>query len=188
MGKHGSYERVPRDLYPTPAWPVACLNQHVALKGLIVWEPAAGTGSMVRALRNRGAYVTASDIVKRRGVIASDFLGNDKPPRCNAIITNPPFGVGGRLALAFIERGLERLEEGAWLCLLLPCDFDSASTRAHVFGECRWFAAKIVLRKRIVWFQRHDGVKEAPKENSAWFIWKRVRVHRRGPPALFYAP
>ena len=42
MGKHGNvYERVERDLYPTPHWVVAALGEHVDLRALGVWEPPA---------------------------------------------------------------------------------------------------------------------------------------------------
>src|SRR5215470_4911541 len=44
----------------------------------------------------------------------------------DAIITNPPFGQGGRLATAFIEAGLARIGQvGGLLALLLPCDFSA---------------------------------------------------------------
>src|SRR5215467_12258700 len=106
---------------------------------------------------------------------------------CNGA-TNPPFGQGGRQATAFIEVGLRRLPVGAMLALLLPCDFDSAKTRARYFGDRPEFVGKIVLRERIVWFQRDDGVREAPKENSAWFIWQRSLLRIRRPPIILYAP
>jgi hypothetical protein len=66
MGKHGSeYARsIERDHYPSPDWVVAALAEHVDLNGLLVWEPAAGNGAMVEALRCAGcARVYASDIV-----------------------------------------------------------------------------------------------------------------------------
>jgi hypothetical protein len=45
-----------------------------------------------------------------------------------------------------------------------------------------------VLTRRIVWFERTDNVREAPKENSAWFCWaySPLRAHR--PPIILYAP
>ena len=71
---------------------------------------------------------------------------------------------------------------------MLPCDFDSAKTRARYFDDCPEFVGKIVLRQRVVWFQRSDGIREAPKENSAWFIWQRNLLRVRRPPIIFYAP
>src|SRR5262249_35684246 len=72
--------------------------------------------------------------------------------------------------------------------LLLPYDFDSAKTRARYFGDCPHFVAKIALTKRIVWFERNDGIREAPKENSAWFLWQRSPLRLRHPPVILYAP
>jgi hypothetical protein len=46
----------------------------------------------------------------------------------------------------------------------------------------------IVLTRRVVWFQRDDGVREAPKENSAWFLWQRNPLRLRRPPVILYAP
>jgi len=192
MGKHErGYARVARDLYPTPSWVVDCLDQHFELKGQRVWECAAGRGHMVRALRKLGAHVLASDVVKRRGIDRRlDFVGQEpnpiNPAGLDWIITNPPFGQGGRLAVAFIEAGLTRLAARSMLALLLPCDFDSASTRSHLFGKCPRFVGKIVLRRRVVWFKRHDGVREAPKENTAWFLWNGRGIIER--PRLLYAP
>jgi hypothetical protein len=195
MGKHETgCARVERDLYPTPPWVVSALAEHVDLRGLTVHEPACGDRRMAEALLLAGcARVYTSDIVDygagQNEVL--DFLSAqmpnlEQPP--DAIITNPPFGQGGRLATAFIEVGLRRLPVGATLALLLPCDFDSAKTRARYFGDCPEFVGKIVLRKRIVWFQRDDGICEAPKENHAWFLWQRSLLRTHCPPIILYAP
>jgi hypothetical protein len=195
MGKHETgYARIERDLYPTPSWVVAALAEHVDLRGLTVWECACGDGRMVEALRLAGcARVYASDIVDRGNGQdeAIDYLSAREPklPHSDETITNPPFGQGGRLATAFIEVGLRRMGEShGFLALLLPCDFDSAKTRACYFGDCPHFVAKIVLRERVVWFRRNDGIRDAPKENSAWFIWARSPLRIRQPPVILYAP
>jgi hypothetical protein len=194
VGKHGiEYARVERDLYPTPPQVVAELAKCVDLRGRIVWENACGDCRMVEALRQQGcARVYASDIVDRGNGQDEvlDFLSAQLPKlaRFDAIITNPPFGKGGRLATAFIEAGLTRMAPGGLLALLLPCDFDSAKTRARCFGDCPHFVGKIVLRYRIVWFQRSDGKREAPKENNAWFLWERSALRVRRPPIILYAP
>ena len=54
--------------------------------------------------------------------------------------------------------------------------------------DCPEFVGKIVLRERIVWFQRSDGIREAPKENSAWFLWERSPLRVRRQPVILYAP
>jgi hypothetical protein len=195
MGKHeAGYARLERDLYPTPAWVVTdALAEHVELAGLTVWEPACGNGDMAEPLRQQGcARVYATDIVDRGGAQDEvlDFLSaqNPKLERFDLIVTNPPFGERGSLATTFIEVGLKRLGPGGLLALLLPADFDSAKTRARHFADCPHFLAKIVLTKRIVWFERNDGVREAPKENHAWFLWQKSLLRVRHAPMILYSP
>ena len=35
------FSRVPMDLYQTPAWVIDALADHIFLRGIRVWEPAA---------------------------------------------------------------------------------------------------------------------------------------------------
>lgn len=186
------FDRVPADLYESPRWVVDALAEHVSLQGLSIWEPACGTGKMVRALESHGALVRATDLTHQGPdcEAALDFtLGVIVP--CGpytSIATNPPYGPQGKTAEAFIQRGLEYIGPGCLLALLLPVDFDSAKTRARFFSECPHFAAKIVLTRRIMWFEPAPGEKRSsPSANHAWFIWERSHV-RRGPAALLYAP
>jgi hypothetical protein len=204
MGKHGTeYARLQRDLYPTPSWVIAALAEHLDLRGLTVWEPACGDGRMFGPLVHAGCTcVFATDIVDHGSPQDDvlDFLSGQAPAPLldpiDLICTNPPFGQGGTLATAFIEVGLRHITKPtprvignhAYLALLLPADFDSAKTRARYFGDCPHFVAKIVLTKRIVWFERSDGIREAPKENHAFFIWQRSPLRERRPPVILYAP
>jgi hypothetical protein len=192
MGKHEtSYARVERDLYPTPAWVIAALAEHLHLRGRRVWEPAAGNGQMTEALRAAGAQVYATDIADHgyAGLdLVLDFLSGERPTDFDGIVTNPPFGPRGTLAEKFIATGLRHLIEiGSLLALLLPADFDSARTRSGLFGGCPHFVGKITLTRRVKWFEHEDKPNVTPKENSAWFIWSRA-VLRCGQPVILYAP
>ncbi len=104
------------------------------------------------------------------------------------IVTNPPYGRGNRLAVKFIEAGLRRMANRGMLAMLLPVDFDSAKTRSHLFRDNPYFTGKVVLTRRIVWFERSDGEKEAPKENHAWFIWSPPVFRIPQMPVVMYAP
>jgi len=196
MGKHETaYRRIERDHYPTPRWPADVLAQHVELRRKLVWEPAAGSHRMARALERNGATVYTSDVVSYRGRehdAIHDFVSNNSTPpglpAVDLVITNPPFGPRGKLAEAFIQTGLRLVaRHGVTLALLLPRDFDSAVTRRKLFDDCPHYYGSIVLLHRIVWFRRHDGRREAPKENSAWFLWARnpLRLYRQ--PFVLYA-
>jgi hypothetical protein len=83
--RESGYERKPLDQYETPPWVTQALIPHLPVIGGPIWEPAAGSGKMVAALRQAGFAVLGTDIVD--GV---DFL--DCVPRaCAAVITNPPY-------------------------------------------------------------------------------------------------
>lgn len=184
------FDRIPADLYQSPPWLIDALAEHVNLTGLVVWEPACGQGKMVRALEAAGAFVHATDIHEHGfpdQAETVDFLTATPRHHFAAIITNPPYGPGGRTGAAFIEKGLERLPPGGLMAMLLPVDFDSAKTRAPLFGSCADFAAKIVLRRRIAWFEPQPG-QAGPSQNHAWYLW--CRSHLRSPhyPVTLYSP
>jgi hypothetical protein len=126
---------------------------------------------MVAALRQAGFDVVGSDIAQ--GV---EFLYRALETGVSAIITNPPYA----LAQEFIERAL-RLDETRLVAMLLRTDFDHAASRAHLFADCAMFAKKVVLTKRIRWF---EGSKGSPSFNHCWMIWDR---QHRSPPTLAYA-
>jgi len=176
--RESGYERKERDLYETPEWVTLALKPH--LNGITtVWEPAAGGGKMVTALTKMGFEVEASDIAD--GV---DFLKCDKTGY-DAVITNPPYA----LAQEFIEHaldlshGTEMRRRANLVAMLLRTDYDHAKTRAHLFANCKTFAKKIVLTKRIVWFEAAEGKNAAPSFNHAWYIWD---WQHEGDPVLKY--
>ena len=189
VGKHETgFARIERDFYPTPAWVIEALAEHVDLAGMRIWECACGDRRMAEALKAAGTLIYASDIEDRgyAGIDAVlDFVAAQIPKkRCDAIITNPPFGPRGKLAERFIRTGLAACP---LMALLLPADFDSAKTRMSLFAGCQHFAGKIVLTKRIAWFANPDPHRENPKENSAWFLWSWNAIRGRL-PVILYAP
>jgi hypothetical protein len=192
MGKHeAGFARVERDLYPTPAWVITeALAAHVNLAGMRVWECACGTGKMSEALKAAGASVYSTDIQDHgyAGLDAVvDFVdGQHLDVRFSGLVTNPPFGPRAKLAERFIEIGLQRITDCSFMALLLPTDFDSAKTRTHFFAGCPHFAGRIILTKRIVWFE-NPNKRESPKENTAWYLWSRNVIGGR-PPIVLYAP
>jgi hypothetical protein len=196
MGKHETgYARVDKDLYPTrERWVTEALLARLDLAGLNVWECAAGMGDMAEVLKAAGAArVYCSDIVDRGYPLDAvhDFTLPSSPApgsRFDAIITNPPYGVRHATAETFIETGLAHIGRGGTLALLLPCDFDNANGRRRFFADCPHYRGKLVLTKRIVWFDRPDGTREAPKENHAWFIWQCTALRIPAAPVTLYGP
>jgi len=167
--RDSGYERKERDLYETPAWVTEALIPHIPGDVLEIWEPACGSGKMVRELERHGFTVHGTDIDQ-----GFDFL-TDLPPLSSTIVTNPPYV----LAKEFIKLAIERSE---FVAMLLRTDFDHAKTRSYLFGDCPSFAKKVVLTKRIQWFEDSKG---APSFNHAWFIW---RSDNMGAPTLAYGP
>jgi hypothetical protein len=162
------YQRKERDSYETPPWVTEALRPHLPPLRM-VWEPACGSGAMARVLQAWGLSVIATDIAD--GI---DFLAQEARP-VDAIISNPPYA----LAQEFIEHALRLTKVVA---MLLRTDFDHARTRQHLFSGCSAFAKKLVLTKRIVWF---DAPGAAPSFNHAWYIWD---WNHQGPPTLAYGP
>jgi hypothetical protein len=191
MGKHANgYGRIERDYYPTPAWVIEALTEHIDIKGLRILEPACGDGRMAEALKTAGARVYASDIEDRgyehlNGLV--DFTTHDHAvDDFDGIVTNPPLGQRGQLGVVFIEIGLARMNSG-FMAMLLPADFDAAKTRRHLFGHCSKFAGKVILTRRIKWFDM-PGKDKSPKENNAWFLWGTVPFRAPSTKTIRYAP
>lgn len=172
--RDSGYVRVPRDAYETPAWVTKALRPHIPPPG-IIWEPAAGAGKMADVLRDWECPVIVSDIDA-----GQDFLRSSLPtPIPDSIITNPPY----LLATEFIEQAISFMAHSKGLvAMLLRADFDHAPSRGHLFANSSIFSKKVVLTKRIRWF---EGTKGSPSFNHAWFIWD---WRHSGPPTIAYGP
>jgi len=172
--RDSGYARKERDLYETPEWATDALVPHLRQLGAI-WEPAAASGKMVRVLERTGSYVLGSDIDD-----GCNFLESGLPveSQWDAIITNPPYVH----ATEFISHAICLMAPRGLVAMLLRTDFDHARTRARLFSDCTVFAKKIVLTKRIQWFDDSTG---SPSFNHAWFIWD---YQHQGAPTLAYGP
>ena len=115
VGSSDQCERQPDDFYQTPPIATEELLKREKFPG-IIWEPAAGSGAIIKILSKHGYFVVGSDI--RTDNIYGDFPGRDylkteypaPAPAPKSIITNPPF----KLALPFIlkavnEPGVEKV-------------------------------------------------------------------------------
>jgi hypothetical protein len=179
--RFSEYARKERDAYPTPPWVTETVVPHLkALKVTSIWEPAAGEGGMAVVLENAGFSVTTTDL--NGGV---NFLdGKPAVPHCDGVVTNPPYGIQGKLAERFIERALDLTRPGQGVvAMLLKVDFDSGLTRRRFFADCPAWSTKLVLLKRILWFVSPNGM--GPSDNHAWYIWS---WRHDGPPRLAYGP
>jgi hypothetical protein len=168
-------ERKERNCYGTPQWVTLALIPHLRSIEGTVWDPVEGAGSrtMLQLLTDSGFKVEAPDIAAD----PRDFLRRSAVS-CGAIITNPPHAY----AQEFIEHGLRLMRPNDGLvAMLLRTDYDHASSRQYLFGRHKHFAKKLVLTKRIKWFEDTTG---QPPFKHAWFIWDWKHC---GPPVLAYA-
>jgi hypothetical protein len=170
--RDSGYERKERDCYETPEWVTRALLPHFPREPDRIWEPACASGKMVAVLSDI-AFTMGTDITD--GV---DFLTCDEPRLVyDAVITNPPY----KLATEFIGHALALMQPSSgFVAMLLRTDFDHAKTRQHLFSCCPMFAKKLVLTKRIRWFEDSTG---SPSFNHAWFVWD---WKHEGPPTLAY--
>jgi hypothetical protein len=168
------YPRKENEFYATPAETTRVVLDLVDFD-LCVCDPAAGNGAIMKVLKEYRYIADGADLGG-----GYDFLKDPWQWPGRNILTNPPFGIGGRTAMEFIERALviTRPYQGK-VAMLLPIDFDSGATRSHVFGFCPAFALKIVLLNRIRWFNGVSG-----STNHAWFVWDWTH---EGPPIIRYA-
>jgi hypothetical protein len=165
-----NYARKENDLYQTEPWATRALLRHVVIgPGSIVWEPAAGNHLMADVLREAGAGVITSDIVRygRPHDFTFDFLNGDYFPgrQFDAIVTNPPYGKGNREAAKFARLALHRC--AGTVALLLTAKFDFGKTRADLFADNPRFRCKIALVDRIQWFPGETS----GTEDHAWYVW-----------------
>ena len=168
------YPRKENEFYATPIETTRVLLDKVRF-GPHVVDPACGDGAIIKVLKTYGYKAVGDDITT-----GFDFLTSPwRWPR-HDLIMNPPFGIGGKTAMAFINRALT-ITAGCndKFAVLLPVDFDSGITRRFLFGDCPAFALKLTLLNRIRWFNGQAG-----SLNHAWFIydWKHI-----GAPTIAYA-
>lgn len=187
------YDRLDGDSYYTPAWVTEALLDAERFHGLTV-DPAAGGWHIVDALGRRGVPALGFDInpAADKGtqaiVGAHDFLAWQGQVDVVNIVTNPPYGSRGALAVAFIRHALALTRyQGGKVAMLLRVDFDSASTRREIFDDHPAFMAKYTLTRRIRWANLEQKA-AGPTENHAWFVWSWEHAQRGGARYYGYLP
>jgi hypothetical protein len=133
-----------------------------------LWEPAAGDGAIVRALRAAGFNVVATELVDYggEGVTAGvDYLTAPLPDGVTGIVTNPPY----RLAVEFARKALG---EVPYLALLLRTNFLESTARLP-FSRAHPPARIWISSRRLPMMHRHGWAGSIAPSNTcfAWFIW-----------------
>lgn len=159
MGKRSSFERIPRDFYPTPYEAVVPLLPHLPPRTQFV-EPCAGDGRLIKHLALHGhRCVWAGDIEPRGGEGMHKFdARTDTVHKGHCYITNPPWS---RAVLHPIIENLAR-DMPTWLLF----DADWMHTKQAV-PYLPWLC-KIVSVGRVKW------IEDSPfkgKDNCCWHLF-----------------
>ena len=160
MGKRSSFERIPRDFYPTPREAVLPLLPHLS-PGTSFAEPCAGDGALIRHFCDHGhTLFEGSDIEPR-----ADWIGTADATaqsygnmRGAVFITNPPWD---RSILHSIILNLSR-QAPTWL--LFDADWIHTRQSAPFVPYLR----KIVSVGRVKWI---PGSPFTGKDNCAWYLF-----------------
>ena len=166
-------ERNARDFYETPKWVTHALFQSERLFRRF-YEPACGTGSILRVLGHYGEargseiyeWFAASCRKEGLDVETLDYLSENTPPSRGDIVMNPPY----RQAADFVRKALECSESDAKVCALLRLNFlGSSRKRIDLVGPGSCLKAVHVLSRRPSF--TGDGKTDACE--YAWFVWQK---------------
>jgi SAM-dependent methyltransferase len=118
------WARHPEDYYIEPDWLDDAIFAAENFEGPI-YDPACGSGRIVRAAARAGYYALGSDIVNRCAECAftKSFLDCDQ--FVQNIVSNPPFGI----ADAFIQHALCHATRK--VVMILPAKFTSSDRRSR---------------------------------------------------------
>lgn len=143
--KTGEQAEAPEhEFYPTPAWCVTRLLQHVELPGGHWLEPSAGDGAIIRAVNSvrDEVWFDAIELRPEAAGILSALVGADQFDTADFLrgwfgwgyeyavaLGNPPFS----LAAPFVLKALEHAEQ---VVMLLRLNFlGSSNDRRHLFEQ-----------------------------------------------------
>ena len=158
MGKRSSFERVPRDFYPTPESAVTPLLPHLA-PGTRFCEPCAGDGALLDALVKHGhVCARARDIEPRRADIECKDALTTLTGNIDCFITNPPWD---RNILHPLIVHL-CVQHPTWLL------FDADWIHTRQSAPYLRFLRKVVSVGRVKW------IADSPftgKDNCAWHLF-----------------
>lgn len=162
MGKRSSFERIPRDFYPTPYEAVWPLLPHLPSRSRFC-EPCAGDGALIDHLERAGhKCCSAWDIEPQRDDIDRQDARTRICGNIDFYITNPPWD---RTVLHPIIANLS-----AWNPTWLLFDADWIHTKQSA-PFMPWLH-KIVSVGRVKWI---PDSKMTGKDNCCWYLFDQSR-------------
>lgn len=124
-----------------------------------IWEPACGTGRIVRVLEAEGYQVAASDILD-----GTNFLtpGSEPPFHWQAVVTNPPYS----LKPQFIRRCYDL---GKPFALLVPVETIGTGAVQRMMET--YGCELLLLDKRVNFYMPNKGNAGSAQFPVLWFCW-----------------
>jgi hypothetical protein len=187
-------KRPKSNFYPTPAGATRALIAHerAALKGLTIWEPAAGDGAIGAEFRGQGFDVRMSELrgVARRSPVrrmilgGADFFEQDRLMG-EAIVTNPPYGK--KVCDRFIRHALNLRPRYA--AFFLPLVYLAGIGRADLIeGATSGLSLQrvLVFRERVTLAPRGLKLKSSGVVAYAWFVWEQIDSDGAQPPLTIH--
>ena len=160
MGKRSSFDKLPRDYYPTPEKAVAPLLDHLP-REISFCEPCAGDGRLVSHLEkyfDAVCFFACDTEPNADWIIKKDAnkLNSEEVEWCEMIITNPPFTWKTLKPLMDVFLSLRPT------ILLLPADYMHNQRMSHYMKLC----SKVVSIGRLKWIEDspYSGV-----DNYCWY-------------------
>lgn len=159
MGKRSSFDRNPRDFYPTPIEAVKPLVAHLPKGRFGFDEPCAGDGRLVDHIFSlTDADVShASDIEPLVSwVDKCDVF--DYKVKSDLVITNPPWD------RKILHPIIDHFRSQAPIWLLFDADWMHTKQSSEYMKYCK----KVVSVGRVKWIEdsRHTG-----KDNCCWYLF-----------------
>lgn len=161
MGKRSTFERKPRDYYPTPLAAVVPLVPHLPTTRTLYHEPCAGNGALITHLTTLAPQMLclgstdiqpdACHVGQQDALTLDQCLGE-------MFITNPPW------RWDILDPLITRLSTMAPTWLLLAADTMHNKRVGPHLKRC----VKIVSIGRVKW---EPDSYSTGKENSAWYLF-----------------
>lgn len=164
------------DDFPTPPWATRALlerythSDRTNFEEMIVREPAANRGFMVRPLREVCRGVIASDVFDYgSGFPVEDYLFTKSDPFHDFVVTNPPFNMAER----FISHALEHALRG--VAVFVRTNFlEGVSRHKNLFSRHRpaaiyQFTERVVLARNKM---KDPDEPEHARDKNGDLLWK----------------
>lgn len=175
MSKKSAHPQARLDYYTEPGWCIDLLLAAEDFSSGMIWDPAAGSGTIVKRARAAGIEANGSDIVVRDTMLwEMDFLTanlhSDLGLSRIRIVCNPPYG----LAEAFIRRaiGLGVVKH----CWLVQRDFPYSQGRYKLFTEHPpariWFLSSRPSCPPGELLERGEIEQKGGSVDYCWMVWE----------------